>query len=99
MRLEVPTLPPSSEEPNVGFPYACGLNFTRKTKRAPLPIVLPYEPVDFVLPRILEVIRDKVSRRSRHFSKVEGTGQLSVITWRVALTWRPTGDWDPIGTR
>jgi hypothetical protein len=60
MWLTVPTLPPSAKEPQVDFRYMGGLNFGGKKADPPLPLILPNEPVDFVLPQILETIRNKV---------------------------------------
>lgn len=60
MWLTIPTLPPGPKAPDVQFPYACGLNFYGKAADPPLPLVLPYEPVDFVLPNILKHIRETV---------------------------------------
>jgi hypothetical protein len=60
MRLTVPTLPPETANPEVGFAYMGGLNFQREVAEAPLPLVLEQEPVNFVLPSILGVVQNAV---------------------------------------
>ena len=60
LRLTVPTLPPSVEDPKVDFGYMGGLNFEGVEADPPLPLILDQEPVDFVLPSLLEAVREKV---------------------------------------
>lgn len=60
MRLEVPTLPLSVKEPKVNYAYAGGMNFERNSAHTRLPLVMQYEPVDFVLRQTLTFVRERV---------------------------------------
>jgi hypothetical protein len=58
--LTVPTLPLNVKEPQVHFGHGADIEFEGKAGNPPVPLVLPHEPVWFVLEMILYTIRTRV---------------------------------------
>lgn len=59
-RFEVPTLPPDVTKPKARIGLGFDLEFKGQTADPPVPLVMPHEPVGFVLSEIHQTIRNRV---------------------------------------